>query len=578
MKRQAFQRGEIRDENDNIISEGAYGKKTAFANKTNDGILDYIINNFQALFDMISGACVYVDTLPTSGDSDKLYVVKLTGKTYRWDGKQFVLVSESVDGLSAYEIAKQNGFEGTEQEWIKSIVSDTIESAETDASGTLIFTMKSGGKIKTTLRPIVECIKYMNSSQKWAIASDSPDDESDAESETGKTLSSKSWALASKTYASQSKQSETNAANSESNALQYKNAANDSKTAAATSASSASQSEANAKFSANVASTSATAANTSASSAKLSETHASTSETNTKQALAEAQKIQKQVESDLATLTSTVKYKGTVNSFDELPTKNTVGDMYNIKNAGGTDSNGTPIKAGDNVVWNGSGWDDQSGVVDLSDYAKNSEVSKTVVSTTYLNDTVTFIHKDGTRTTAVVNNVEHAVKASQDDKGQPIDIADIKSLITKAVNDGIAAAKLDAHPVGSYYWSDDPTDPGKLFGGKWEALPAGYTLIAQGSGTDEFGDFTYTAGQKYGERLHKLTVDELATHSHKIYSGYNNNMNSYAGSDDAYRYQNWGECSRDWHGNNLGTSTSGNSQAHNNVQPCVAAYGWRRIS
>ena len=571
MKRQAFQRGEIRDENDNIISEGVYGKKTAFANKTNDGILDYIVNNFQALFDMISGACVYVDTLPTSGDSDKLYIVKSTGKTYRWDGKQFVFVSESVDGLSAYEIAKQNGFEGTEQEWIKSIVSDTIESAETDDSGNLIFTMKSGGKIKTTLQPIVECINYMNLSQKWAMASDSPDDESDAESETGKTLSSKSWALTSKTYASQAKRFETNAANSESNALQYKNAANDSKTAAATSASSASKSEANAKASANVASTSATAANTSASNAKLSETHASTSETNTKQALAEAQKIQKQVESDLAALTSTVKYKGTVNRFDELTTKNTVGDMYNIKTAGGTDSNGTPIKAGDNVVWNGSGWDDQSGVVDLSDYAKNSEVSKTVVGTTYLNDTVTFIHKDGTQTTAVVNNVEHATKASKDDKGQDIDVADIKSLIAKAVNDAITTAKLDAHPVGSYYFSDDPTDPATLFGGTWEALPAGYTLIAQGSGTDAFGSYTYTAGQKYGERMHQLTVDELPKHFHTL--------QSYRGTDDnnfSGHLLN-GIATNDSETLNIRkTNDTGNDSAHNNLSPTIAVYAWRR--
>ena len=420
MKRQAFQRGEIRDENDNIISEGAYGKKTAFANKTNDGILDYIVNNFQALFDMISGAYVYVDTLPSSGDSDKLYVVNSTGKTYRWDGKQFVFVSEPVDGLSAYEIAKQNGFEGTEQEWIKSIVSDTIESAETDASGNLIFTMKSGGKIKTTLQPIVECINYMNLSKKWAVASESPDNESDTESETGKTLSSKSWALTSKTYASQAKKSETNATNSENNALQYKNAANDSKTAAATSASSASKSEANAKASANVASTSATAANTSASNAKLSETHASTSETNTKQALAEAQKIQKQIESDVATLTSAVKYKGSVNSFSDLPAKNAIGDMYNIKNAGGTDSNNTPIKAGDNVVWNGTGWDNQSGFVDLSDYTKNSEVSKTIIDTTCSDDTVTFIHKDGTKSKATINNVLQATRANQDGDGNDI--------------------------------------------------------------------------------------------------------------------------------------------------------------
>lgn len=413
MKRQAFQRGEIRDENDNIISEGAYGKKTAFANKTNDGILDYIINNFQALFDMISGAYVYVDTLPSSGDSDKLYVVNSTGKTYRWDGKQFVFVSESVDGLSAYEIAKQNGFEGTEQEWIKSIVSDTIESAETDASGNLIFTMKSGGKIKTTLQPIVECINYMNLSKKWAVASESPDNESDTESGTGKTLSSKSWALASKIYASQAKKSETNATNSENNALQYKNAANDSKTAAATSASNASKSEVNAKASAN-------AASTSASNAKLSETHASTSETNTKQALAEAQKIQKQIESDVATLTSAVKYKGSVNSFSDLPTKNAIGDMYNIKNAGGTDSNNTPIKAGDNVVWNGTGWDNQSGVVDLSDYTKSSEVSKTVIDTTCSGDTITLIHKDGTTSKATINNVLQATQADQDSNGNNI--------------------------------------------------------------------------------------------------------------------------------------------------------------
>lgn len=70
-------------------------------------------------------------------------------------------------------------------------------------------------------------------------------------------------------------------------------------------------------------------------------------------------------------------------------------------------------------------------------------------------------------------------------------------------------AKLDAHPVGSYYWSNDSTNPATLFGGTWEALPAGYTLIAQGSGTDDYGSFTYTAGQKYGERKHQLTTDNV---------------------------------------------------------------------
>ena len=35
MKRQAFQPGEIRDNNDNIIRPGAYGKKTALATSDN---------------------------------------------------------------------------------------------------------------------------------------------------------------------------------------------------------------------------------------------------------------------------------------------------------------------------------------------------------------------------------------------------------------------------------------------------------------------------------------------------------------------------------------------------------------
>ena len=49
MRPQAFQAGEVRDEHDNIIRQGAYGKKTPFATADNSGILDYIINNFDAL-------------------------------------------------------------------------------------------------------------------------------------------------------------------------------------------------------------------------------------------------------------------------------------------------------------------------------------------------------------------------------------------------------------------------------------------------------------------------------------------------------------------------------------------------
>lgn len=49
MRPQAFQAGEVRDEHDNIIRAGAYGKKSPFTNANNAGILDYIINNFDVV-------------------------------------------------------------------------------------------------------------------------------------------------------------------------------------------------------------------------------------------------------------------------------------------------------------------------------------------------------------------------------------------------------------------------------------------------------------------------------------------------------------------------------------------------
>lgn len=71
-----------------------------------------------------------------------------------------------------------------------------------------------------------------------------------------------------------------------------------------------------------------------------------------------------------AKLTSAVKYKGTKTNYSDLPTSgNVTGDMWNITNA----SSANGIKAGDNVVWNGTAWDVQSGAVDLSGCVQNSD-------------------------------------------------------------------------------------------------------------------------------------------------------------------------------------------------------------
>lgn len=74
-----------------------------------------------------------------------------------------------------------------------------------------------------------------------------------------------------------------------------------------------------------------------------------------------------------ADITTVYKYRGSVNTYAELPVNGkAVGDVYNVVAADASHG----IKAGDNVVWNGNAWDNLSGVVDLSAYIKAADADK----------------------------------------------------------------------------------------------------------------------------------------------------------------------------------------------------------
>lgn len=78
-------------------------------------------------------------------------------------------------------------------------------------------------------------------------------------------------------------------------------------------------------------------------------------------------------------ISTVYKYKGSVSTYENLPTTSqTIGDVYNVETADSTHK----IKAGDNVAWNGSGWDVLAGTVDLSDYILKSEVEADYVKKT----------------------------------------------------------------------------------------------------------------------------------------------------------------------------------------------------
>lgn len=132
------------------------------------------------------------------------------------------------------------------------------------------------------------------------------------------------------------------------------------------------------------------------------------------------------------------------------------------------------------------------------------------------------------------------------------------------------------YPVGSVYISlTDSRNPSDILGfGTWEAMPAGYGLVAQGTATAEDGStFTFTAGQKSGEFKHQITVGELPKESpYGILSAEQDGGLTSAAAVGGGAYEGRIVVSG---GDKL--VFFGGDKYHNNLSPAIAAYMWKRI-
>lgn len=80
-----------------------------------------------------------------------------------------------------------------------------------------------------------------------------------------------------------------------------------------------------------------------------------------------------------AASTKAYKIKGSVATFDKLPTENRIeGDVYNVLAAFSIDEK--PYPAGTNVVWANGAWDPLGGIVDLGPYALTSALNSAVTT------------------------------------------------------------------------------------------------------------------------------------------------------------------------------------------------------
>lgn len=123
------------------------------------------------------------------------------------------------------------------------------------------------------------------------------------------------------------------------------------------------------------------------------------------------------------------------------------------------------------------------------------------------------------------------------------------------------------YPIGSIYISTSATfNPNSVWGGTWEQTASGRCLIGAND--------SYPIGSMGGESTHTLTIEELPQHSHGIY-GVDSRSGSNTLQKPYFTYKDQGQTTSYVSGI-MGTELTGSGSAHNNMQPYLAVYMWKR--
>lgn len=124
------------------------------------------------------------------------------------------------------------------------------------------------------------------------------------------------------------------------------------------------------------------------------------------------------------------------------------------------------------------------------------------------------------------------------------------------------------YPVGSIYISVVSTNPGTLFGGTWTAFGAGKTLVGLNASETEFDTVEETGGAK----THTLQTTEIPSHTH---SKTQNISTTGANADANYMPPVTGTVSTT---RSFTTDATGGGGSHNNLQPYIVVYMWKRTA
>ena len=123
---------------------------------------------------------------------------------------------------------------------------------------------------------------------------------------------------------------------------------------------------------------------------------------------------------------------------------------------------------------------------------------------------------------------------------------------------------IATYPIGTIVENVDPNySPAKEYGGTWERFGQGKVLVGFDENDADFNEVLKTGGEKN----HTLKESEMPKHTHGVcvtsgsYATYNGSGNTWL---TIY--------------NNGYTGYAGDGGSHNNLQPYVVVYRWRRVA
>lgn len=136
-------------------------------------------------------------------------------------------------------------------------------------------------------------------------------------------------------------------------------------------------------------------------------------------------------------------------------------------------------------------------------------------------------------------------------------------------------------PIGYIFETTNPDDPKTYYGGTWEYFGQGKVMVGYDPNDADFKKIGATGGEK----KHILTISEMPEHKHDgsywggsplVYTysgGGNNRVLDLAGSGIYWR----DNCDLN-RTTKINTGVSGSNQPHNNLQPYIVVYRWRKIA